>query len=99
VGDSITLEEPNAERGPRYSSLDLLVDVSASLWSLDVGAYLQLRNALNRANDVTYLGSESPCDAGSERRRPVACEDPSARVDRFVAGLPRLPVVGVRVAF
>jgi hypothetical protein len=99
VGDSITLEEPNAERGPSYASLDLLVDVSASLWSLDVGAYLQLRNALNRANDVTYLGSESPCDAGSERRRPVACEDPTVRVDRFVAGLPRLPVVGVRVAF
>jgi len=99
VSDSIIVEAPNAERGPSYSSLDLLVDVSASLWSLDVGAYLQLRNALDRSNDVTYLGSESPCDSGSQRRRPVACEDPAARVDRFVEGLPRLPVVGIRVAF
>ncbi|MGH7458542.1 MAG: TonB-dependent receptor [Longimicrobiaceae bacterium] len=99
TGDSARVEEPNAGRGPWYSSLDLMVDYGARLGAVDLGAYLQLRNALDQQNSITYVGSQSPCTPRSDKRRPEPCAAPDALQDGFLRGLPRLPVFGVRVAF
>jgi hypothetical protein len=90
------IEEPAAHRTPTYASLDLLLDYTGELAGVRVNAYLQLLNALGRRNRVTYAGSVDQC--GSEQS-PLPCAgDPVIR-DRFRSGLPRLPLVGVRVAF
>jgi len=62
----------------------MMVEYSRSMGPWQVSAYGQLRNALDRENAVTYLGSRD----GSGGIR-----------DDFQAGLPRLPLFGVRVAF
>lgn len=90
------LEAPNAERTPAYASLDAQLAYSRRLGRAELAATLQLRNVLNRKNAVTYSGTdgweECGTGEGSEcelRRGP----------DRFDAGLPRLPMLGVRVTF
>jgi hypothetical protein len=85
------VEEPNAERGPTWSTLDLLAEWTRDRggWSLSV--FGQVSNALNRDNALTYEGSERCLDES------VLCQ--SVAEDRFERGLPILPVVGVRMAF
>jgi hypothetical protein len=99
AGDSAALfiGAPEAERTAAYASLDLLVDWSHQVGHASVGAYLQMRNVLNRGNAVTYTGTVSGCTAAPPTRvqvpgRPGLC-------DRFDRGVPILPLVGVRVAF
>ena len=81
--------EPNAQRAPTYASLDLLVDYSARLAGLEVGVYGQLRNVLGRENAVVYTGSGSGCIT-------VGCSIDELR-NAYEQGVPRLPVIGVRV--
>jgi hypothetical protein len=82
------LGEPNAARAPAYVSLDLLFDWSARVRGFDVGLYAQLRNALDRDNATIYTGDEPGC-------MPVGCGgDLRSEYER---GVPRLPVLGVRV--
>ena len=79
---------PNATRAPTYASLDLLVDWSGRFRSLDIGVYAQLRNALGRENATIYTGEQNAC-------LPAGCnEEPSSAYER---GIPRLPVIGIRV--
>jgi protocatechuate 3,4-dioxygenase beta subunit len=78
------LEAPNAERMPAYASVDLLADWSRRFRGWELGAYLQLRNALNRENPGAYLKSQ---------------DDFGPRSDEFVPGLPMLPLFGFRAAF
>ncbi len=88
---------PNAERTPLYASLDALVDWSRMIGHFRVGAYLQVRNVLNRANAVTYFGTVTQCNAPSP---PTLMPTPvPGQCDRFDKGIPILPLVGVRVAF
>jgi hypothetical protein len=82
------LGEPHAERAPTYASLDLLLDASTRLAGLDIGVYLQLRNALGRENAVIYTGDEPGC-------MPGGCGGDLRSV--YERGMPRLPVVGLRV--
>jgi hypothetical protein len=84
------LGEPNAARAPHYASLDLLMDWSARWRGLDVGVYAQLRNALGRENATIYTGDEPGC-------MPVGCGDQLR--SEFERGVPRLPVLGVRVRY
>jgi hypothetical protein len=80
--------EPNAARAPTYASLDLLLDWSARVGSFDIGAYAQLRNALGRENATIYTADEPGC-------MPVGCGgDLRSEYER---GVPRLPVLGIRV--
>jgi hypothetical protein len=79
---------PNAERAPTYASLDLLFDWSRRFRGVEVGAYAQVRNVLGRENATVYVGDEAGCT-------PLGCgEDLRSTYER---GMPRLPVLGLRV--
>lgn len=82
------LGEPNAARAPSYASLDLLLDWSGRARGVDFGVYVQLRNALGRDNATIYTGDEPGC-------MPVGCGGDLR--SEFERGVPRLPVIGVRV--
>jgi hypothetical protein len=96
--DSVALEieSPNAVRGPSYAALDLLVDWSRSVGRVQIGAFAQLRNVLNRANAVTYTGSVDRC---SHPKPPTLVPVGGAVCDQFDRGVPLLPLAGIRVAF
>lgn len=87
------VEEPNAERGPSWSTLDLLVEWTRARpgWSMSV--FAQVSNVLNRDNALTYMGSNL---CGVEE---TLCQGLTGELDEFERGLPILPVVGVRMAF
>jgi hypothetical protein len=79
---------PHAERAPAFASLDLLLDYTVRLGSVELGAYAQLRNALGRDNATVYTGDQSGCTA-------VGCGGDLRSL--YERGVPRLPVVGLRV--
>ncbi len=81
--------EPHAARAPTFASLDLLVDWTARLGELEIGVYGQVRNVLGRENATVYIGDGSGCLA-------VGCSIDEIR-NRYEQGVPRLPVIGVRV--
>jgi hypothetical protein len=91
------LDDPAAQRTPIYASLDLLLDYTGELAGLNVGAYVQLLNALGRRNRVTYAGSIDRCATAASA--PDGCVYGPVIEDRFKSGLPRLPLVGLRIAF
>lgn len=84
------LAEPTAARAPTYASLDLLIDWTGRVGRLDVGVYAQLRNVLGRENATIYTADEPGCHllgcAGQLR-------------SEYERGVPRLPVIGVRVRY
>jgi hypothetical protein len=82
------MSEPNAERAPAHASLDLLLDWNGRLGGLDVGAYVQLRNALGRENVTVYTGNDDGCSL-------VGCG--AGLRSTYERGVPRLPVIGIRV--
>jgi hypothetical protein len=82
------LGEPNATRAPHYASLDLLFDWGSRFRGADVGVYVQLRNALGRDNATIYTGDQPGC-------MPIGCGGDLR--SEFERGVPRLPVIGVRV--
>jgi len=90
------IESPNAARTANYSALDLLVDWTRAVGKVRIGAFLQVRNVLNRANAITYTGSLQQCDVAAPPRLVAI----GGRVcDRFDRGVPLLPLGGIRVAF
>jgi hypothetical protein len=94
---ALQIELPNAQRAPGYASLDLLLDWSHTLRSgLRLGAYLQVRNVLNRANAVTYTGSVERCVSPHP---PTLVEARAGVCDQFSKGVPVLPLAGLRVSF
>ncbi len=89
------IESAGAAEAPAYVLLDLVFDWTKRFGSWQLGVTVQLKNALNRRNPVTYAGSYSTCtqDSPMERSiRPGVC-------DRFDRGLPLLPLVGVSARF
>jgi hypothetical protein len=84
------LGQPNATRAPHYASLDLLMDWSGRLRGMEIGIYAQLRNALGRDNATIYTGDEPGC-------MPIGCGGDLK--SEFERGVPRLPVLGVRVRY
>src|SRR5690606_21521273 len=101
-GPPPTLGAPNAERTPSYASLDLLLEYERPYREWDFSAYLQLRNLANRDNSVTYSGSWD-CPATGNPMGPATFNEPCASAigitDLFEPGLPRLPLLGIRIAF
>ena len=95
---ALFIEPPNAERTAAYASLDLLLDWTRQLGHVRIGAYVQLRNALNRTNAVTYTGTLTGC---SSPHAPtlIAVPNRPGLCDRFSRGVPILPLVGLRVVF
>jgi len=98
LGDTTALliEGPNGERTPAYVSLDLLFDWSHRMRSWTIGAFLQVRNALNLANAVTYTGSLEQC---TRPNPPTLVLVRDGVCDRFERGVPILPLAGIRVTF
>ena len=90
IDEPAVVEDPNAERGPTWSTLDLLAEWTRDRGSWSLSVYGQLSNALNRDNALTYMGTDRCIDAG------LPCQ---TFEDEFERGLPILPVVGVRMAF
>ena len=90
------LLEPAAQRTPSYASLDLELDYTTRVGNWDVGAYVQLLNALGRANAVTYAGTTRSCPASVTVEPSSTC---AALQDAFDSGIPRLPLLGVRIGF
>jgi Carboxypeptidase regulatory-like domain/TonB dependent receptor-like, beta-barrel len=89
------VEQPNVGRAPAYVTLDLLGEWRQAFGSWAMTVFVQVRNALNLRNAVTYVGSHDMCTqpTGDQRQaRPGVCDD-------FDHGLPLLPLVGVSVAF
>jgi hypothetical protein len=97
VADEPMLEMAGSRRGPAYASLDLVTELGFRIGAWDGTAYLQLVNALDRENRVTYYGSEPLCPVAASGSAPIEpCEGVR---DRFKSGLPRLPLFGIRISF
>ncbi|MBI4420395.1 MAG: TonB-dependent receptor [Gemmatimonadetes bacterium] len=93
---ALQIESPNGVRTSPYASVDFLLDWEGTVGRATVGAFLQVRNLLNRSNAVTYGGSEEPCDAHAPPTRILVR---SFTCDRFDRGVPLLPLAGVRIVF
>ena len=79
---------PNAERAATFASLDLLADYSTRIGGVDIGVYAQLRNALDRDNTTVYIArSCANAECGADLRT------------RSERGVPRMPVIGLRVGY
>jgi hypothetical protein len=87
------VEAANAERTPPYAGLDASLQWTRQLRGVEASAYVQVRNVLGRANATTYAGTV-PVARVQDRSGWTVLWD-----DRFEPGLPRLPLVGVRVTF
>jgi hypothetical protein len=92
--DGSYVEAPNAERTPPYRSLDASLHWVRPMGPVELSAYMQVRNLLARDNASTYSGSRPI-------RRVPGRNGASTVVfeDRFEQGLPRLPLVGLRLTF
>jgi len=88
------IEAPNAERTGPYHALDASLHWARAFGPVEVSAYLQVRNVLGAENAITYAGT---IPVGRIMRRDGERE--IVWDDRFEPGLPRLPLLGVRVTF
>jgi len=92
------LDAPFQRRTPAYSSLDLMYASSHRVKGTHLTWYVQLRNALNHDNAVTWLDSHAGCHPSEYTY--VTCEGESRDpYDEFIPGMPRAPAVGVRINF
>jgi hypothetical protein len=88
------VEAPNARRTPDHRSLDAIATFTRRLGGVQASAYVQLRNVLGRENAITYAGSiYQLVPLPRSRGTAVVWED------RFEKGVPRLPLLGARIAF
>jgi hypothetical protein len=95
VFTATTIEDAGGAEAPAYVVLDLVADWIHTFRSWQLAVTVQLKNALNRQNAVTYVGTYSGCNQDSPMERvilPGVC-------DRFDRGLPLLPLVGVSARF
>ncbi|HUF12045.1 MAG TPA: TonB-dependent receptor, partial [Longimicrobiales bacterium] len=87
------VQEPNAVRTPAYHGVAASLHWSRTFGGFEVGAYVQLRNALDRDNAVTYAGTVPLITRVRGGETEIVWDD------RLEAGLPRLPMFGARIAF
>lgn len=85
---------PSGERAPGYARLDLAADWTRDHGSWTMGAFVQVRNVLNRANAQTYRGAVPACEVEGG-----LCDPGRPWIDRFDDGLPILPAAGLRFTF
>jgi hypothetical protein len=96
AGGDVWVGPPNQERTPGYASLDLMGDYTTTLGSWQITGYAQIRNVLGRDNSVTYARSR---ECGNAAEIPSRNTFPECRVNSFERGIPRLPLIGVRMSF
>jgi hypothetical protein len=82
----------NGERTPGSRSLDMSVQWGGRTGPVQLSAYVQVRNVLDRDNASTYSGSGPVGRVRPDGTRYVW-------EDRFERGLPRVPMAGLRVSF
>jgi hypothetical protein len=80
---------PGAGRAPGYASVDLLAEWGARVRRVEAAVYLQLYNVLGADNPSTYVRTCTACGGSAG----------GASGDRFLPGIPRLPLLGARLAF
>jgi hypothetical protein len=95
-GGDVWVGPPNVGRTPRYASLDLMGDYTRTFGAWEVTGYAQIRNVLGRDNSVTYARSR---DCGSAPATPSRNALPECTENFFERGIPRLPLIGVRMSF
>lgn len=83
---------PNALRAPVAVSLDFQLLWEGRAGGTALQAYAQLHNALGRDNGTFYTATRAGCYASY-------CGPRAYAETRYEPGLPRLPVIGVRLAF
>ena len=88
-------EDPNAERAPWTSRLDLMLDWTREFEGWKLGLYLQVKNLGEADTGETFAGNQSASCIRTDRSDPFC--DPS--LDEFVPGLSRTEVIGVRVSW
>ncbi len=89
------LEMPNAARGPWYSALDLLAEWTKVYSKWRFAILVELRNLLNRSNDITYGVTRSgPC-----WRQTVDAPFCTPNVDEFHRGVRRQGFFGLKIEF
>jgi hypothetical protein len=90
---------PADRESPAFASLDLALDWRSRWRRVTITTTLQLINALGRRNPGVYAGADcrmtqnGPADPVDHD--PLTCE----RDDIFHLGIPRLPMIAVRVSF
>jgi hypothetical protein len=89
------LELPNAARAPWYSATDLLAEWTKTYTKWRFAIHLEVRNLLNRRNDITYGVTRSgPC-----WRQTVDAPFCSQAADEFHRGVRRQGFIGLKVEF
>jgi hypothetical protein len=90
-------DAPSEERSGTFRSLDLTAQWTFGLRSALLAAFAQLQNALGRSQEASLYTGYEPCATGGETNGPAP--SPCGGRNTFAPGLPRWPVVGLRVAF
>ena len=89
------LELPNAARAPWYSALDLLAEWTRVYSAWRFAIHVELRNLLNRRNDITYAVTRGgPC-----WRQTVDAPFCSQDADEFHRGVRRQGFIGLKIEF
>ncbi|MGH7636103.1 MAG: TonB-dependent receptor [Gemmatimonadaceae bacterium] len=87
---------PGALRTGAFRALDLLADWRFAFYGTELTAFVQLRNALGRSQSATlYLGYD---ECATTRMSPAGVAECIGK-DEFAPGLPRIPVIGLRLQF
>jgi hypothetical protein len=93
--DSLTAAFPNAARKPAFSSLDLGVDYSFSIYGVRAATFIQVRNSLMRRNPGVYFPgvtcTEFECTAAGADGGEYFLLNRTSNVP--------LPVIGLRARF
>jgi hypothetical protein len=99
-GDGVHLDAPFLRRGPSYESLDVLLSWSHTFDRWAFGFFIQGRNLLGHDNAVTYSNTVPVCGTSGYLEGAVCGDgrEPERR-DRFLEGIPTLPLLGLQVRF
>ena len=89
------LEMPNAARAPWYSAMDFLAEWSKVYSSWRFTLHVEVRNILNRRNDITYAVTRD----GQCWRQTVDAPFCARGADEFQRGMRRQGFVGLKIAF
>jgi hypothetical protein len=95
IDGDVWVGEPNGARTPHYASMDLMADYTTRMGTWQVSAYAQIRNVLGRDNAVTYARSRECAPVGAVPGNSF----PACTKNFFERGIPRLPLIGVRMSF
>ncbi len=98
--EGVVLDDPFGRIGPSMGGLDLALHYRHDFAGWWFGAVVQCRNVVGGTNEVTYRDTEAFCPDGSGILDGRCTDgDPPTIKDEFVQGVPRLPLLVLRVGF